>query len=92
MAVAEANHIILNLSQRTLHRADSIRNVIVILPQNVFEDYDKGKAVPVKAMKTYRKNISIAPLILNLGSIYRRVDTFMLQQFYHFERTPGPAS
>jgi hypothetical protein len=64
----------------------------VILPKKSLEDYDKGKVVPVHAMKTYRKNRGIAPLILNLRSTYRRVVTFMLQQFYHWDRTPNPGT
>jgi len=76
----------------SMYRADSKRNIIVTLPQKLLEDYNKGKVVPVQAMKTYRKYRGMTPLILNLGSIYGRVVTFMLQQLYHWERTPNPGT
>ena len=46
-----------------------------------------GKVVPVHAMKAYRGRRSIAALILNLGTRWRRVFNFTPRPLYVGERT-----
>jgi hypothetical protein len=50
----------------------------------------KSKAAPVQAMKIYRGNASIAPLILTLGTRWRWVVNFTPRPLYHLESAPIP--
>jgi hypothetical protein len=50
----------------------------------------KSKAAPVQAMKIYRGNAGIAPLILKLGTRWRWVVNFTSRPLYHLEIAPIP--
>jgi hypothetical protein len=50
----------------------------------------KGKVFLVHAMEVYRGCRGFAPLILNLGTMCRRVVNFMRRLLYRRERTAIP--
>lgn len=55
-------------------------------------DVSKGKGkVPMHAMKAYKGNTYIAPFILNLGTIWKCVVSFMFRPLYYPElESAGP--
>jgi hypothetical protein len=50
----------------------------------------KGKVVSAHTMKMYRRSIGITPLILDLGTRWRRVVNFTSQTLYSLGKTSVP--